>query len=85
MLQQYMPPKDKFCYIAMIDFPEFVTKRNIVEILVHQDFYKTFNTVVYRRKLFGLEKVCHNKSKEMAKERLLKTELKELPRNKTSN
>lgn len=29
----------------MMDFPEFVTKRNIV-VLVHQDSYKMFNAVV---------------------------------------
>lgn len=68
----------------MIDFTEFVTKRNTV-VLVHQDFYKMFDTLVYGREQFGLEKIQHNKCTEMAKERLLKTELKNLPRNKNSN
>lgn len=39
----------------------------------------------YKRKQFGLKKIWHNKYKEMATERLLKTELKELPRDKSSN
>lgn len=68
----------------MIDFHEFVTERNIV-VLVHQDVCKMLNTVVYERKQFGLEKIRHNKCKEMAEERLLKTELKELPRDKNTN
>ena len=62
---------------------EFVTKRNIVP-LIHQDFCKSLMQWYMKENNLGW-KTGHKKCKEMSIGGLLRTELKELSRDKNSN